>query len=776
MNHKHPATSKQLADPTRAAAFRERGAQAGAAGTISAAIGGSPKVAAQRAARERIQISPRMAVQRAQLAGAFGAVAQCEAATAEDELQMKAATLQAQGLEEEPLQGRFATVQKAGSEEEHPLQGKFAQAQRVEKEEPSQAKRDALQRMEEEPLQGRFGSGSPVQAESQAAAGRNDTGLPDKLKSGVEALSGVSLDDVRVHYNSSRPAQLNALAYAQGADIHVAPGQEQHLPHEAWHVVQQSQGRVRPTMEMAGAQINDDVRLETEADAMGGKAMTVGQRMVETTAKGGGDNSGSAESVKCEDTATTAVQPMADRSADRGPMPIQMEREFGYYSRDGKRKSPRVIIMEEFGDRNRIHGVEPNLYRERVEGEEDLPEEQINKKTGIYRPSGEGARPEDPPIYQPFRTAFHALHNTLLSISDVERMPADQRTDFKNRFLAIGSEVKQLSLVYKGNVRNVDEGRMTMDAATQAYIQGLDDLINRDVNGITALHTEMLNAFTGLQDAPEGIDAEDLQEHIFAEKQKRGEDIWRAQWWAAVQKVNLILKRTWEKGKKAIQKWVGDKRKERTWYRRRDALPYMEESMVGDVDYIGSLAKGYKSPPKQYVRFMSEKFDVDGNLSAPPLAVYAISQGGEVDRGSVRAGQYVPPLRDFEQATWAELRNVPGIDEGDPFEVFVKAEGVNELVTGGDDDVARAQRVVSTSNRIQAIKDRLWAVRVADNDAFNDLKEALGGYLNEQGELQGRDPEDEEEFIPLDDTDLTFMEATIRSFEPQPQEEEEEED
>lgn len=31
----------------------------------------------------------------------------------------------------------------------------------------------------------------------------NRTGLPDTLKSGVEALSGFSLDDVRVHYNSS---------------------------------------------------------------------------------------------------------------------------------------------------------------------------------------------------------------------------------------------------------------------------------------------------------------------------------------------------------------------------------------------------------------------------------------------------------------------------------------------------------------------------------------------------------------------------------------------
>jgi hypothetical protein len=49
---------------------------------------------------------------------------------------------------------------------------------------------------------------------------------------------------VNVHYGSSQPAQLNAHAYAQGSDIHMGAGQEQHLPHEAWHVVQQQRGRV----------------------------------------------------------------------------------------------------------------------------------------------------------------------------------------------------------------------------------------------------------------------------------------------------------------------------------------------------------------------------------------------------------------------------------------------------------------------------------------------------------------------------------------------------
>jgi hypothetical protein len=102
------------------------------------------------------------------------------------------------------------------------------------------------------------------------------TGLPEKLKTGIEQLSGLDMSDVQVHYNSSKPTQLQALAYAQGTDIHIAPGQEQHLPHEAWHVVQQKQGRVNPTKQfktMLGVAVNDDKGLELEADIMGARAL-----------------------------------------------------------------------------------------------------------------------------------------------------------------------------------------------------------------------------------------------------------------------------------------------------------------------------------------------------------------------------------------------------------------------------------------------------------------------------------------------------------------------
>ena len=105
----------------------------------------------------------------------------------------------------------------------------------------------------------------------------NRTGLPDNLKSGIEALSGLTIDHIKVHYNSAQPAQLKAFAYTQGHDIYVAPGKQQHLPHEAWHVVQQMQGRVAPIGQSQRGATNNDPALEDEADKMGAKALQIDQ-------------------------------------------------------------------------------------------------------------------------------------------------------------------------------------------------------------------------------------------------------------------------------------------------------------------------------------------------------------------------------------------------------------------------------------------------------------------------------------------------------------------
>jgi hypothetical protein len=167
-------------------------------------------------------------------------------------------------------------------------------------------------------LQDVIGKSAPVQKKE------NSTGLPDNLKSGIENLSGVSLDDVKVHTNSDQPAQMQAHAFAQGTDIHVAPGQEQHLPHEAWHVVQQKQGRVKPTTQLKGEiPVNDDKGLEHEADVMGAKALSLGSTDILT------------------DSDTPVERKLNNESA-----PVQGI--FGYFENKPDEKSEDEKYLEEF--------------------------------------------------------------------------------------------------------------------------------------------------------------------------------------------------------------------------------------------------------------------------------------------------------------------------------------------------------------------------------------------------------------------------------------------
>ena len=96
----------------------------------------------------------------------------------------------------------------------------------------------------------------------------NLTGIPSAAKERYENLSGFSMDDVRVHYQSSLPQKVGALAYTQGTNVYMGPGQEKHLNHELWHVVQQKQGRVTATSSVGGLPLNDSAALEAEADRM----------------------------------------------------------------------------------------------------------------------------------------------------------------------------------------------------------------------------------------------------------------------------------------------------------------------------------------------------------------------------------------------------------------------------------------------------------------------------------------------------------------------------
>ena len=160
--------------------------------------------------------------------------------------------------------------------EPEPIQGKgIVQRSELEDEELVQSK-PAVQREidDEEEIQGKFKPSSLLVQKKE-----NQTGLSDHVKDRVESSFNTDFSDVRVHADSGKATQVGALAYTQGSDIHFAPGQfspesgsgRQLIGHELTHVVQQRQGRVRPTTEVNGMPVNDSTSLEREADIQGRK-------------------------------------------------------------------------------------------------------------------------------------------------------------------------------------------------------------------------------------------------------------------------------------------------------------------------------------------------------------------------------------------------------------------------------------------------------------------------------------------------------------------------
>lgn len=109
---------------------------------------------------------------------------------------------------------------------------------------------------------------------SPTALQGNHNALPDSVRGSMEQQSGMDLSSVKVHYNSPEPYHLGANAFARSNDIHLAPGHEEELPHEAWHVVQQMQGRVQANGTRNGVPTNLDAALESEADTIGEKSVT----------------------------------------------------------------------------------------------------------------------------------------------------------------------------------------------------------------------------------------------------------------------------------------------------------------------------------------------------------------------------------------------------------------------------------------------------------------------------------------------------------------------
>ena len=374
-----------------------------------------------------------------------------------------------------------------------------------------------------------------------------------------------------------------------------------------------------------------------------------------------------------------------------------------------KKKREQRAIFEEFGHRHRNPEFDPD-----VEGQE---------QGGIHVPEGEAARPEDAPIVHEFRTSFHKLHSAKIYLEQNHQnlltgFEASHRKDLKNlslkeRLFDIADKVKKESKAHKKRVK---------DLGTRTSIEKLNKKYARTVGKLGKEALALANKIQKYINK-HSSDKSDLSK-IHAE----GTDIWRDTWKRAVLAVNTVLHGRWPYWKGQVRTWIAEKRDS-------DHLSYMDPAQVVGLDYIGSLARGYKGPPKQGVRFMPEKFDVDANLTAPPLAAYALTVGQAIiDRGRIWS-KYAGPalfnglLKPMEEDIQQHLEGAGlldmGMDKNEPFEVVIDAEGVENLPHAPEE----AKSSKKLSEKDLRIRNELHKLRSTDRKRFK----RIGRKLKKEG-------------------------------------------
>jgi hypothetical protein len=101
----------------------------------------------------------------------------------------------------------------------------------------------------------------------------------------METSFNADFSDVSIVNNSTKATSLGAQAYTKDNEIHFAPGKyrpktsqgQELLGHELTHVIQQRSQDIQPTSVKNGEKINNNFKLESEADK-NGKAVAQGQK------------------------------------------------------------------------------------------------------------------------------------------------------------------------------------------------------------------------------------------------------------------------------------------------------------------------------------------------------------------------------------------------------------------------------------------------------------------------------------------------------------------
>lgn len=310
-------------------------------------------------------------------------------------------------------------------------------------------------------------------------------------------------------------------------------------------------------------------------------------------------------------------------------------------------------------------------------------------------------RPDDAPVLDSFRRIYNRLDswNIYLRTNNPDLYPEFQSTfqieKKREQWLA---DLKARTKQYKEEFRDVSN--LDPDKARKQYEDYVLGNIQKEIDDSNRAIAAWYRDKTGSTESIEGI-----IERVHAQ----GTELWREAWREAILQVNRVLAELWPPAKGALVQWLAA---------AKARHPLLDLSgPVGELDYIGSLATGYKGPPKQLIRFNPDKYDVDANLAAPPLAKYAIGVDGVApDRKRIFGRTTsIAPLNQFSDKAHAELSaRAKGYNKEDVFDVAIDS----------------AELPVQERNRVAT--ERLFKLREKLPDAdYQRLLDELstGGYL-----------------------------------------------
>ncbi|MEM6271799.1 MAG: DUF4157 domain-containing protein [Bacteroidota bacterium] len=120
--------------------------------------------------------------------------------------------------------------------------------------------------------------------------------LNPEVQAKMENSMQTDFSDVNIVENSDRATQMKAEAMAEGRTVHFAPGKfdqnsskgQELIGHELGHLKQNEKSPVQANTQVNGVPVNNDPKLEAEADAMGKKAANGEVATNEVTSGGGG--------------------------------------------------------------------------------------------------------------------------------------------------------------------------------------------------------------------------------------------------------------------------------------------------------------------------------------------------------------------------------------------------------------------------------------------------------------------------------------------------------